>query len=89
MHVLVQPGASRTGTAGHHGDAVRIRIASPPSDGRANAELVRYLARQLDVPRAAIAICRGASSRRKVVDISGISVAQAARLLLGSGDATT
>jgi uncharacterized protein (TIGR00251 family) len=41
----VQPGAKRTEVAGVHGDALKIRLAAPPVDGKANAELVRFLAR--------------------------------------------
>jgi len=78
----VVPRASATAVAGRHGDAVRIRVAAPPVDGAANAELVRFMAQQLGVSRGAVTIARGQSSRSKTVTIEGISTdAALARLL--------
>jgi uncharacterized protein len=79
LHVV--PRAARTGVAGRHGDAVKIRIAAPPTDGSANDELIRFLAERLNIPRAAIAITTGASSRRKTVEISGLETTTVLRLL--------
>jgi uncharacterized protein (TIGR00251 family) len=67
----VQPGAKRSGVAGPHGDALKVRIAAPAVDNQANAALVGYLSGALGVPKSAISIRRGATGRRKVVDISG------------------
>lgn len=69
VSVHVQPGAKRTAAGGTHGDALRIRLAAPPVDGKANAELVRFLARAFDVPLRNVAILRGESSRDKAVRI--------------------
>lgn len=66
---------------GRHGDALKIRIAAPPADGAANDELIRFLAVRLRVPRSAIAITAGGSSRRKTVSITGIETAAALRVL--------
>ncbi len=66
----VQPGASRTEVAGLHGDALKIRLAAPAVDGRANAALVRYLAGEFGVAVRNVTIERGETSRRKVVRIS-------------------
>ena len=65
----VQPGAKRTEVAGTHGDALKIRLAAPPVDGKANAELLRFLADAFGVPRHAVTLLRGESSRRKTVRI--------------------
>lgn len=65
----VQPRAGRAGAAGTHGDALKLRLAAPPADGRANAELVRFLADAFGVPRANVTLLSGESSRRKVVRI--------------------
>jgi hypothetical protein len=56
-----------------HGDAVRIRVAAPPADGAANAELVRFLAERLGVPRGRVRIVAGALGRRKVIEVEGRS----------------
>jgi len=65
----VQPGAARTGAACVHADAIRIRLAAPPVDGKANAELRRYLAEAFGVPLRSVTLLRGAASRDKVVRI--------------------
>jgi len=67
----VQPGARRSEITGRHGDALKVRIAAPAVDNRANAELTDFLGRTLDVPRSAVVIRRGATGRRKVVEIAG------------------
>jgi len=66
----VQPGAKRTEVAGAHGDAVKIRLAAPPVDGKANAELRRFLAAEFGVPLAHVTLVRGEASRRKTVRIA-------------------
>ena len=80
--VRVQPRASRSEAAGIHGDRVRIRLAAPPVDGAANEELVRFLARALDVPARNVEITAGHSSRSKTVRVEGITPAEAAARLL-------
>ncbi|HLS47388.1 MAG TPA: DUF167 domain-containing protein [Gemmatimonadales bacterium] len=79
--VRVQPRASRSEAAGIHGDRVRIRLAAPPVDGAANEELVRFLARALDVPARNVEITAGHSSRSKTVRVAGITAAEAATRL--------
>lgn len=70
----VQPGARRTEVAGLHGDALKIRLAAPPVEGRANAALVEFLAERFAVPQRAVSVVRGKQSREKVVEISGSSL---------------
>ena len=77
----IQPGAKKTEIAGLHGDALKIRLAAPPVDGKANAALIEFLARQLDMAKSAIRLKTGESSRRKVVEISGAPTDVAERLL--------
>ena len=66
----VRPGAKRTEVAGVHGNALKVRLAAPPVDGKANAELRRFLADAYGVPLARVAIERGESSRQKTVRIA-------------------
>lgn len=82
IQVHVQPGASRTEIAGVHGDALRVRVATPPVDGRANEALTRFLATELGVPHRAVEIFAGASARRKIVDVAGVDVAHATSCLV-------
>ncbi len=65
LSVSVVPGASRTELVGLHGDALRVRLAAPPVDGKANEALLGWLADSLGLPRRQVALLRGASSRRK------------------------
>jgi len=71
--VRVQPRASVTEIAGMYGDAVRVRLTAPPVDGAANAALVSFLAETFRIPRRAITIVSGASSRTKIVELAGIT----------------
>lgn len=50
----IQPGAKKTEFAGLHGDALKIRLAAPPVDGKANAALVKFVAETLSLPNAAV-----------------------------------
>jgi uncharacterized protein (TIGR00251 family) len=81
----VQPGARRTEAAGLHGDALRLRLAAPPVDGKANAELIRFLAEAFDVPRRSVSLISGETSRRKQVAVTG-SARLPQALLDGTGD---
>jgi uncharacterized protein (TIGR00251 family) len=67
----IQPNAKKAGIAGLHGDALKIRIAAPAVDNKANAALVEFLSGALEVSKSAIAIRQGATGRRKIVDIYG------------------
>lgn len=76
----IQPGAKRTECAGMYGDALKIRLAAPPVDGKANAALIDYIAERLDCGRAAVTLKSGQTSRRKVLAVSGCSAEAVARL---------
>lgn len=67
--VQVVPNAGRTAVAGLHDGALRVRLAAPPIEGRANAELLQWLARALGLPRRAIRLAGGDLSRRKRLHI--------------------
>jgi uncharacterized protein (TIGR00251 family) len=69
LTVHVQPGAARTEVAGTHGDALKVRLAAPPVEGRANDALRRHLAEAFGVPLRDVVIERGETSRRKLVRI--------------------
>ena len=67
IHVHAQPGAKRTEVVGLHGECIKVRLASPPVDGKANACLIEFLARRLNIKKGQLTILRGVSSRRKTV----------------------
>ncbi|MDR0633934.1 MAG: DUF167 domain-containing protein, partial [Azoarcus sp.] len=66
----VQPGAKRTGFAGRHGNAAKVRLAAPPVDGKANAALCAFLAEICDAPKSAVTLLSGEASRAKRVRIA-------------------
>jgi hypothetical protein len=76
----VQPGAKKTEVAGLYGDALKIRLAAPPVDGRANEALLAFVATVLGVPKMAVSLKSGQSSRRKVVEVTGATPAAVTRL---------
>jgi len=81
LRLHIQPRAATSSLAGLHGDRLRVRLAAPPVDGAANEELVRFLARLLDVPLRAVEISAGHGSRQKTVVVGGVEAGAAARAL--------
>ena len=79
--VRVIPRAGRSGLAGTRGDALLVRLQSPPVEGAANEELIEVLARALQVPKRAVTIVAGDRSRQKRVRVAGIDAATAAARL--------
>ena len=77
----IQPGAKKTEFAGLHGDALKIRLAAPPVDGKANEALVKFIADELKLPKSAVNIKSGQTSRRKVVEVSGATSKAVARFV--------
>ena len=71
--VRVVPRASISKIVGEHDGDLRVRIAAPPVDGAANAELIVILARAFEVPRSAVEITGGHSSKLKHVSVTGVS----------------
>ncbi|MBO0912326.1 MAG: DUF167 domain-containing protein [Acidobacteria bacterium] len=71
--VKVQPRAKKNAILGDLGGALKISLAAPPVDGRANEACVEFLAELLNVPLSAVTIVSGETSRRKVVRVGGIS----------------
>ncbi|MCG2575497.1 DUF167 domain-containing protein [Dechloromonas sp. XY25] len=67
----IQPGAKKTEFAGLHGDALKIRLAAPPVDGKANDALVKFMAETLGLTRSAVVLKSGQASRRKVLEVVG------------------
>jgi len=69
LELHVQPGAKRTEFAGKHGERIKVRLAAPAHEGRANDALVEFLADHYRVPRRNVTITSGARSRAKRVII--------------------
>jgi uncharacterized protein (TIGR00251 family) len=76
LSVRVHPGARKSGVNGIHAGALKISLAAPPVDGRANEALIAFLAELLRLPRARIALISGAASRTKSLRITGKNAAE-------------
>lgn len=81
INVYVQPRASKTMVVGMHDGAVKIRLAAPPVDGAANAALVEFIAKQLGIAKSHVRITAGLTSRRKTVEVDGVTAQQLAEAL--------
>jgi uncharacterized protein (TIGR00251 family) len=66
----LQPKASKDEFAGGHGERLKIRITAPPVDGKANQQLIAFIAKQFGVSKSAVAITHGETGRQKTLIIS-------------------
>jgi uncharacterized protein (TIGR00251 family) len=85
LRLRVSPGAGRAAVIGRYGDAWKVRVAAPPDRGRANSDVVALIADSLGVLRPDVRVVAGASSRDKVVELSGITLEEAERRLAAAG----
>ncbi len=83
LELKVIPNAPRNEVAGWLGAALKVKIHAPALEGRANDELLGFLAERLGVPRRNLTLLRGDKSRRKVVHITGLDSAGVRRSLEG------
>ena len=81
LRLRVSPGSGQTRIVGRHGDAWKVRVASAPEHGRANADVLQLLADALGVPAGSLALVSGHASRDKVVQLDGLDAAEAERRL--------
>lgn len=93
LAVRAQPGARRTAIAGIYGEGpaaqLKIAVQAPPIEGRANEALIAYLAMTFDLPRSAVVLVSGESSRSKVFLLRGVTAAAAQRIVsAGRGEET-
>jgi uncharacterized protein YggU (UPF0235/DUF167 family) len=70
FEIHVRPNASATSVGGAHDGALVVRVTAPPSEGRATSAALRAVAEALDVPSRAVTLVRGATSRRKLLDVA-------------------
>ena len=78
LELHVQPGARKNEVIGLHGERLKLKLAAPPVDGKANRHLLEFLARVFAVPAAKVHLLRGASGRMKTVLVEGASELPAA-----------
>ena len=78
----VQPGAKRTEIVGLHGEALKIKLAAPPAEGRANEVLLKFFAGVFEVPLRDVELLQGGQSRQKVVAIRGSAITPDSLLMI-------
>jgi uncharacterized protein len=75
FNVRVAPKSSKSEIVGEHDGALKVKIKAPPVDGAANTELIEFLAKFFDVPKSAVEIIKGQTSKTKQLKIFGITAA--------------
>lgn len=81
LSVRVQPGASKDEIVGIQGNNIKIRISAPPQDGKANDQLIKFLARNFGVAKSRIQLLSGESGREKRIRITSPDKDKVTRLL--------
>jgi uncharacterized protein (TIGR00251 family) len=74
LTIYVQPGAKRNEVVGAYGNSLKIKLAAPPIDGRANKALINYIATLFNVPLSHVTLKRGTKSRYKIIDIQASQI---------------
>ncbi len=86
LRLRVIPGAARSGVAGRHGEAWKLRVEQAPERGKANIAVLDLLSSALRVPRKQIELVRGESARDKVVTVTGLSLEEAEERLASAAE---
>ncbi len=81
LRVHVQPGAGRSAVVGRHGDALKVRVAAPPIEGRANEASRSLVAEALGVPESDVELISGESSRAKRFRLNGLDAEEGEKRL--------
>jgi uncharacterized protein (TIGR00251 family) len=83
LALQVTPNAKKTEVVGVQGDALKVKLQAQPIEGKANEALIKFLAGALSVPRSAVAIIRGETNKRKLIEVASATLTpdEVARLL--------
>lgn len=76
VHIRAMPRASKNQIQGIYDGALKIRLTTPPVDGKANQALIKFLSKTLGIAKSQIELTQGDTSRRKTVRISGLTKPQ-------------
>jgi uncharacterized protein len=80
--VLVQPRASRAKIGPRHDGRIKVAVTAPPVDGEANSAVIELIAKALGVPKRAVEVIAGETSRRKTLRVTGATIEQLEALLV-------
>ncbi len=81
LHVRIQPGASQNKVVGYESGVLKLRIAAPPVEGKANHKTIEFIADLLDVPPSGITIKSGLTGKQKTLIINGLSPERVNKIL--------
>jgi len=81
LSLFIQPNASKNEIIGLHNGALKIKISAPPIEGRANEELIAFLAKTLKIPKRQVEVLKGETGRNKIVEIIGVNETELKTLL--------
>jgi uncharacterized protein (TIGR00251 family) len=81
LNLYVQPKSSRTKIVGLHDGSVKLAITAPPVDGKANTQIIAFIAKLFKIPKSAITLLSGLQGRHKKIAIAGISQVEVQRIL--------
>jgi uncharacterized protein len=73
LAVKVTPNAGRNEITGFKDEVLQVRIAAPPDKGKANKELIDFLAAKLNISKSSLSLLRGAASRHKLLAVTGLT----------------
>ena len=79
--IKVHPRAKKNAITGQVGDALKVALAAPPVDGKANEACIEFFAKLLKVPRSSVTIAAGQTSRNKVIRVAALSAEEVRRRL--------
>jgi len=82
IEIKAVPNAPKSAVVGWLGDALKVKVHAPPVEGKANQVLCEFLADQLDLPKRAVHLLQGDTSRKKVVEIDGLTREQVVEKLI-------
>ena len=72
INIKVEPRSSRSGIVGPYGNSVKVKLTSPPVEGKANKELIEILSKEFGIAKKDVEIISGQSSKNKTVKLRGI-----------------
>jgi uncharacterized protein (TIGR00251 family) len=84
LKLRIVPNAKRNEVTGEHGDAVKIKVAAPALEGKANEALLEFIAEKLGLHRRNLTLVGGEKSRDKLIEIAGLDATEARGRLLPS-----
>lgn len=72
IHIKVEPRSSRSGITGFYGKGLKVKLTSPPVEGKANKELIKLLAKKFGIRKKDVEIIKGEKSKNKIVKLHGL-----------------